>query len=71
MLDIAKELGFAVKVDDEGDFYKTRDLAVLAKNLGDYNTLVASVGGMLKAAGWEADQVVCALDKSKTIMRAD
>ena len=68
MLDIAKSIGFEVDVRDEGQFYETRDLCVLAQNLGEYNSLVESIGGQLRAAGWENDQIVCALDKSKNIM---
>jgi len=69
MLDIVKEIGFDLEVNDEGEFYETRDLKVLAKNLGDYNALVESIGGMLKDAGWHDDQVVCALNKNKTVIK--
>ena len=69
MLDIMAELGFDLKVDDEGGFYESRDMKILAKNLDDYNIIVKSIGGMIKAAGWPEDQIVCALDKNKTIIK--
>lgn len=42
--------GFNVEVSDEGHFWHTRDLAVLAKHIGDYDVLVAGMAGALKDA---------------------
>ena len=48
MLDAAKGLGFDVEVSDEGQYWETRDIKVLAKNIGVYNVFIAGMAGMLK-----------------------
>jgi len=48
VLDRLKKLGFRVRVSDEGGFWKTRDLAVLAKNIGDYDRMIAGLAGVFK-----------------------
>ena len=51
LLDMLKnEEGFDVEVHDEGKYWETRDMKVLAKELGDYRILVEKIGGQLKAA---------------------
>jgi len=45
ILEKARQLGFVVHVRDEGHYWETRDLTVLAKNLGEYDRLIA--GGNL------------------------
>ena len=47
-LDILKEVGFNVKVKDEGHYWETRDLKVLAKNLEDFTTLLKAISGDIK-----------------------
>jgi hypothetical protein len=37
-------------VSDEGDFWQTRDLAVLARNIGQYDAMIAGMAGVLKDA---------------------
>jgi len=71
MLDLMKDAGFSVEVRDEGKYYETRNLKILAKELGDYNVLVGSISGMLKDLGWKSDQIECALDKSQNIMKVN
>ena len=50
VLEHMQKIGFKVKVSDEGDFWKSRDLAVLAKNIGDYDALIAGMAGIFKDA---------------------
>ncbi len=47
-LDLLKEQGFTVKVSDEGHYWETRDLKVLAKNINDYTALIKSIFGTIK-----------------------
>ena len=46
-LDLLKEQGFEVKVKDEGHYWKTRDLEVLAQNINDYTTLIKNLFGTI------------------------
>ena len=43
LLDMLKAEGFEVDVSDEGHYWQTRDLKVLAKNINDYTSLISSV----------------------------
>jgi hypothetical protein len=45
-----QQIGFTVDVSDEGDFWQTRDLAILAKNIGQYDAMIAGLAGVLKDA---------------------
>jgi hypothetical protein len=54
VLDLFKEHGFDVKVKDEGHYWETRDLEVLAKNLNDYTGLLVST---LETLSGEAKKV--------------
>jgi DNA modification methylase len=47
VLDMLKEQGFTVIVHDEGHYWKTRKLDVLAKNINDYTNLISSIFGSL------------------------
>ena len=60
-LDAAKELGFQVKVNDEGGFWKSRKVDKLAKALGEYDALVAGIGLQLGDLGFNKE-VRSALD---------
>lgn len=54
ILEKMQQLGFKIDVKDEGEFWETRDLAVLAKEIGEYDACVAALAGMMKdAAGAE------------------
>ena len=48
MLDHAKELGILGTVNDEGDFWEKRDVAALAREVGDWNESMAALVGRLK-----------------------
>lgn len=49
-LDIAKEIGFDVMVNDEGDYWNTRDHTLLLKNIGAYNEMIAGMASQIKDA---------------------
>ena len=48
MLDHAKELGILADVSDEGDYWSKRDLPALAKEVGEWNEMIAAGAGKLK-----------------------
>ena len=48
MLDHAKRLGILASVSDEGDYWEKRDVQALAKEVGDWNELIAANVGQLK-----------------------
>ena len=48
MLDAAEALGFNVKVNDEGQYWDKRDVDALAKEVGEWDALIAGFGGRLK-----------------------
>jgi hypothetical protein len=48
LLDHAKQLGILASVSDEGDFWEKRDIAALAKEVGEWNQGMAGLVGQLK-----------------------
>ena len=50
-LDRAKELGLSAKVSDEGDYWIKRDIAALAREVGDWNEMIAGLASALGAEG--------------------
>jgi hypothetical protein len=50
VLEHMQEIGFTVHVSDEGDFWQTRDLSILAKNVGQYDAMIAGLAGIFKDA---------------------
>jgi hypothetical protein len=48
ILEHMQQIGFRVTVSDEGDFWENRDLAALAKTVGQWDALVAATAGILK-----------------------
>ncbi len=48
MLDHAKGLGILQSVSDEGDYWEKRDLAALAREVGQWNEMIAVWAGQLK-----------------------
>lgn len=50
LLDFWRQLGVAVEVTDEGEYWQTRSEEELRNKLQQYDGLVAGVGGMLKDA---------------------
>ena len=53
VLEHMQQIGFAVHVSDESGFWKHRDLASLAKTIGEWDALIAGFAGVFKDA---ADQ---------------
>jgi hypothetical protein len=51
MLDLCKEAGILASASDEGEFYETRDLAVLAKNINASTDLIRSITAGMDALG--------------------
>ena len=50
LLDEAKKLGVLGEVSDEGDFWETRSLERLTKEIGDQSAMLAGFLGALKDA---------------------
>jgi hypothetical protein len=50
LLDRAAELGILKEVSDEGGYWNDRDIPKLAKEVGDWNTMIAGWAGRLKDA---------------------
>ena len=48
LLDHAGELGILQRVSDEGGFWEKRDVAALAGEVGEWNTMIAGLAGQLK-----------------------
>jgi hypothetical protein len=48
MLDHAKELGILGSISDEGGFWEKRDVAALAREVGEWNEQMAGLVGQLK-----------------------
>ena len=48
LLDYAESLGILKSVSDEGNYWKRRDIKVLAIEVGEYNNFVAAFSGALK-----------------------
>jgi len=65
-LDACKAAGILKEVEDEGGFWKTRDLKELAKNLNATTALIQRVLGSLKSSGWD---VTSPIEESQNIMR--
>jgi len=56
LLDMVQAAGFKVDVSDEGKYWETRDLDVLAKNINDYTVLLGGVFDSLKQVCNESEQ---------------
>jgi hypothetical protein len=60
ILEHLDRIGFKVHVNDEGHFWEKRDLAALANEIGEWDAMLAGLGGVLKdaaeaqAAGFES-----------------
>jgi hypothetical protein len=50
LLDYASELGILKEVNDEGAYWEKRDIQALAKEVGDWNTMIAGWAGRFKDA---------------------
>ena len=59
MLDHAQELGILEHVSDEGDYWEKRDIEALAREVGQWNQMIAGLAGELKDL--VGDQLVAAI----------
>ena len=50
ILEHMQQIGFTVRVSDEGHFWEKRDLAALAQEIGEWDAMIAGLGGVLKDA---------------------
>ncbi len=50
VLEHMQQIGFKVHVSDESDFWKHRDLAALAKTIGEWDAMIAGMAGVCKDA---------------------
>jgi hypothetical protein len=72
LLDMLKAEGFNVDVYDEGHYWETRDIKVLAKNINESTALISAVLGGLKSAAEQQGIVVEApIEDSKNYMKVD
>lgn len=63
LLDLVKSMkGFTVQVCDEGEYWKTRNIELLAKNINDYTTMIQgifdSIPEELKGKGMEIESPI-------------
>ena len=56
ILEHMQQIGFRVHVNDESDFWKTRDLAALARTIGAWDAMIAGLAGVLKDSAKTTDQ---------------
>jgi len=61
LLDHAAQLGILKEVSDEGGFWENRDVKALAKEVGEWNSMIAGWAGRLKDAF--GDEVVSEITK--------
>lgn len=57
-LDKAKEIGFEVNVDDEGEYFEKRDIKALALEVGSWDTMIAAFGGLMKDVAGSNGQAI-------------
>jgi len=68
MLDLCKEAGILKSVSDEGNFWKTRDLKVLADEINNYTLLIKSFFGLLQKAVNEPFRLESQIERSENYM---
>lgn len=56
VLEHMQQIGFKVEVNDAGDFWKDRDLAALAKAVGQWDAMIAGMAGIFKDAAEASGQ---------------
>ena len=61
LLDHANELGFLDEVSDEGGFLEKRDVEALAREVGEWNVMLAGFTGQLKE--WFGDELESEITK--------
>ena len=65
ILDICKEEGILKHVDDEGRFWESRDISILADNINASTMVLEQFSKMLKKMVPPGVEIVSAIDKSK------
>ncbi len=72
VLDMLKALDFIVDVDDEGEYWESRDIKVLGKNINEYTAMLTSIGkslrGIVEKMGGE---LVAPIETSQNYMKVD
>ena len=69
LLDLLKEKGFEVEVVDEGGYWETRDLKVLAKNLNESTSGILAIGGLIRSGAEQLGMTVeSAIDDCENYM---
>ena len=72
LLDILKAEGFDVDCYDEGGYWETRDMAVLAKNINESTAAISAILGGLQSAAQDRGMVVDApITKCQNYMKVD
>lgn len=68
MLDLCKEAGILNKVNDEGNFWETRDLKILGNEINQYTYLLKTFFGTLKYVVEEPLTVESKIDKCENYL---
>ena len=69
VLNMLKEEGFSLDVYDEGSYWETRDIKVLAKEINASSEMIAGIAGMLKKELKGTGAILeCNIDRSKNIV---
>lgn len=72
LLDMLKAEGFDVDVYDEGEYWETRDMKVLAKSINEFTALLSDVAGGLQAAAQQNGMILEAtIEKCQNYMKVD
>ncbi|TET39247.1 MAG: hypothetical protein E3J72_00970 [Planctomycetota bacterium] len=70
MLDLCQDSGILKRVHDDGEFYETRDIQQLARNINASTEMIQAVTGVLKGAAKKRGFKVSAnIDRSANIMK--
>ena len=73
LLDLLKAEGFIMTdIYDEGDYYQTRDIKILAKNINESTAMISSIlGGLQQAAKKNGMTVEAPIEKCQNYMKID
>ena len=73
LLDMLKSEGFTmVDIYDEGDYYQTRDIKILAKNINESTAMIAGIlGGLQQAAKKNGMTVEAPIEKCQNYLKVD
>ena len=72
VFDLLKQEGFIVEVNDEGDYWETRDLKALAKSLNEYTGMLESISGQLHEVTKDTDiKIEAEIDKCKNYLKVN